>query len=42
MRDRIEAIGGQLEIVSSPLTGTTVQGTIPHPAATPRHAAGRR
>jgi signal transduction histidine kinase len=37
MRDRIEAVGGQLEIVSSLLTGTTVHGTIPHTTATHRH-----
>ena len=35
MRDRIEAVGGQLEILSSPLTGTTVHGTIPDPEAPP-------
>ncbi|HJS96774.1 MAG TPA: ATP-binding protein [Solirubrobacteraceae bacterium] len=42
MRDRIEAVGGQLEIVSSPATGTTVHGTIPHPTPPPDRAAGRR
>jgi signal transduction histidine kinase len=41
MRDRIEAVGGQLEIVSSPLNGTTVHGTIPHAPATPSHGGGR-
>ncbi|HKO26552.1 MAG TPA: ATP-binding protein [Solirubrobacteraceae bacterium] len=40
MRDRIEAVGGQLEIISSPRRGTMVHGTIPH-AAPPRPVAGR-
>ena len=29
MRDRIRAIGGELEIISSPGRGTAVRGTIP-------------
>jgi signal transduction histidine kinase len=29
MRDRIGAVGGQLEIVSEPGVGTTVRGTVP-------------
>jgi signal transduction histidine kinase len=29
MRDRIGAVGGELEIVSSPAAGTMVRGTIP-------------
>ena len=29
MRDRIGAVGGTLDIVSSPGQGTTVRGTIP-------------
>jgi signal transduction histidine kinase len=29
MRDRIEAVGGQFEIVSTPGQGTSVRGTIP-------------
>jgi signal transduction histidine kinase len=29
MRDRIGAVGGELEIVSSPGAGTTVRGTVP-------------
>ena len=35
MRDRVGAVGGELEIISSPGRGTTVRGTIPaarHPA----------
>jgi glucose-6-phosphate-specific signal transduction histidine kinase len=35
MRDRVGAVGGELEIVSSPGRGTTVRGTIPE-AVTPR------
>ena len=35
MRDRVGAVGGTLEIVSSPGRGTTVRGTIPG-AVTPR------
>ena len=35
MRDRVGAVGGELEIVSSPGRGTTVRGTIPD-AVTPR------
>jgi signal transduction histidine kinase len=35
MRDRVGAVGGELEIVSSPGGGTTVRGTIPE-AVTPR------
>ena len=35
MRDRVGAVGGELEIVSSPGQGTTVRGTIPG-AVTPR------
>ena len=35
MRDRVGAVGGTLEIVSSPGRGTTVRGTIPE-AVTPR------
>ncbi len=34
MRDRVGAVGGELEIVSSPGRGTTVRGTIPE-AVTP-------
>ena len=34
MRDRVGAVGGELEIISSPGRGTTVRGTIPE-AATP-------
>jgi signal transduction histidine kinase len=29
MRDRIEAVGGQFEIVSTPGQGTAIHGTIP-------------
>jgi signal transduction histidine kinase len=29
MRDRIRAVGGELEVISSPDWGTTVQGTVP-------------
>jgi signal transduction histidine kinase len=29
MRDRIGAVGGELEIISAPGSGTTVQGTVP-------------
>jgi signal transduction histidine kinase len=29
MRDRIGAVGGELDIVSSPEVGTTVRGSIP-------------
>ena len=35
MRDRVGAVGGELEIVASPGRGTTVRGTIPD-AVTPR------
>jgi signal transduction histidine kinase len=35
MRDRVGAVGGRLEIISSPGRGTTVRGTIPE-AATQR------
>ena len=35
MRDRVGAVGGEFEIVSSPGRGTTVRGTIPE-AVTPR------
>ena len=31
MRDRVGAVGGELEIISSPGRGTTVRGTIPAP-----------
>jgi signal transduction histidine kinase len=41
MRDRIEAVGGQLEIISSPRTGTMVHGTIPDGAVTPKRVAAR-
>ena len=33
MRDRIGAVGGELEIVSSPRAGTHVRGTVPDEAA---------
>jgi signal transduction histidine kinase len=39
MRDRIGAVGGRLEIVSSPGAGTTVRGIVP---LDPQPAAGRR
>ena len=29
MRDRISAVGGELEVVSSPGAGTTVRGVVP-------------
>ena len=35
MRDRIGAVGGQLEIISSPGRGTTVRGTIPEAVTQP-------
>jgi len=38
MRDRIGAVGGELEIVSSPGVGTTVRGTIPLDAVPVRRA----
>jgi len=41
MHDRIEAVGGRLEIRSAPDQGTSVRGLIPDPP-TPRSAAGRR
>jgi signal transduction histidine kinase len=39
MRDRIGAVGGELEVVSSPGAGTTVRGTVPldGPAASNQH-----
>jgi signal transduction histidine kinase len=33
MQDRIGAVGGDLEIVSSPGRGTTVRGTVPEAAS---------
>ena len=41
MRDRVGAVGGELEIVSSPGRGTTVRGTIPE-AVTPREQRTHR
>lgn len=29
MRDRISSVGGELEVISSPVRGTTIRGTIP-------------
>jgi signal transduction histidine kinase len=29
MRDRIEAVGGELEVISAPGLGTTVRGRVP-------------
>lgn len=41
MHDRIEAVGGQLEIRSAPHQGTMVHGTIPRPAEIPQRAGSR-
>jgi signal transduction histidine kinase len=35
MRDRMSAVGGQLEVVSSPGAGTTVRGVVPTDAPSP-------
>jgi signal transduction histidine kinase len=47
MRDRIGAVGGELEVISSPGRGTTVRGTVPDrssvsvlPLARTRHHSG--
>jgi len=36
MRDRIDALGGELELVSAPAAGTHVRGTVPDKATVPR------
>ena len=38
MRDRVGAVRGELEIISSPGRGTTVRGTIPEPVTEPAGA----
>jgi signal transduction histidine kinase len=47
MRDRIGAVGGELEVISSPGLGTTVRGAVPDrpsasvlPLARTRHHSG--